>query len=44
VYVYDAPNRCRILQPGDTLDGGNLLPEFRVTVSDLFSELSPTNA
>lgn len=44
VYVYDAPNKCRILQPGDTLDGGNLLPGFRLTLTDLFSDLSPTNA
>ena len=44
VYVYDAPNRCRILQPGDALDGGELLPGFRLTLAELFSELSPTNA
>jgi Uma2 family endonuclease len=44
VYVYDAPNKCRILQPGDSLDGGVLLPGFHVTLTDLFSELSPTNA
>ncbi len=43
VYVYDAPNRCRILQPGDTLDGGDLLPGFHMSLAELFSELSPTS-
>ena len=38
VYVYDSPTRVRILQVGDDLDGGDLLPGFRVALSTLFEE------
>jgi Uma2 family endonuclease len=36
VYVYSTPTTVQILQPGDDLDGGTVLPGFRVAVSDLF--------
>jgi Uma2 family endonuclease len=36
VYVYESPTRVRILQVGDTLEGGDLLPGFQVTLSTLF--------
>jgi Uma2 family endonuclease len=39
VYVYDAPDSVRILQPGGALDGEDLLPGFRVALSTLFEEL-----
>jgi Uma2 family endonuclease len=38
IYVYDSPTQVRVLQRGDGLDGGALLPGFRVGLSDLFSE------
>jgi Uma2 family endonuclease len=36
VYVYSSPTTVQILQPGDDLDGGTVLPGFRVAVSSLF--------
>jgi Uma2 family endonuclease len=38
VYLYDSPTRVRILQVGDDLDGGDLLPGFRVALATLFDE------
>jgi Uma2 family endonuclease len=47
VYVYDSPTRVRILQVGDTLEGGDLLPGFQIALSTLFEdgdgEPEPTN-
>ena len=36
IYAYASPASARILIPGDELDGGTVLPGFRVPVSDLF--------
>jgi Uma2 family endonuclease len=36
IYVYRSPTDIRILQPGDDLDGGDVIPGFRVPVQDLF--------
>ena len=36
VYVYQAPKDVRILTRTDTLDGGAVLPEFRLPLADLF--------
>jgi Uma2 family endonuclease len=36
VQVFDTPNRSRLLSVGDVLDGGTLLPDFRLPVADLF--------
>ena len=36
VYVYESPTRVRILQVGDTLEGGDLLPGFHIALSSLF--------
>jgi Uma2 family endonuclease len=36
VYVYDSPTSVRILQVGDELDGGAVLPGFRMTLATLF--------
>ena len=36
IYVYDSPTRVRILQLGDELDGGEVIPGFRVPLSTLF--------
>jgi Uma2 family endonuclease len=38
VYVYESPTRVRILQVGDVLEGGDLLPGFQVALSTLFEE------
>ncbi len=32
VYVYESPTQVRILQVGDTLEGGDLLPGFQVAL------------
>jgi Uma2 family endonuclease len=36
VYVYDSPTQVRILQVGDDLEGGAIVPGFRVALSVLF--------
>lgn len=38
VYVYTSTTSVRILARGDELDGGPVLPGFRLAVSDLFDE------
>ncbi len=38
IYVYSSPTTVQILQPGDDLDGGPVLPGFRVAVSSLFED------
>jgi Uma2 family endonuclease len=37
VYAYRSPTDVRILQPGDDLDGGDVVPGFRLPVRDLFT-------
>jgi len=39
VRVFSSPDDVTELGPGDTLDGGDVLPGFRVRVARLFSEL-----
>src|SRR5205085_2585715 len=36
VYVYQSPTDVRILSRADTLDGGSVLPEFRLSLNELF--------
>jgi Uma2 family endonuclease len=36
VSVYDSPTQIRVLRIGDELDGGAVLPGFRIAVSELF--------
>jgi Uma2 family endonuclease len=38
VYVYESPTSVRILQVGDDLEGGSLLPGFRLSLAVLFEE------
>ena len=40
VYVYESPTRLRILTAADELDGGSVLPGFRMKIGDLFEEAS----
>jgi Uma2 family endonuclease len=37
--VYTTPTDCRILGAGDVLDGGTVLPGFRLALADLFGDL-----
>ena len=41
VYVYESPIKVRILGVGDELDGGAVLPGFRVALSPLFGLSEP---
>ncbi|HEV3258825.1 MAG TPA: Uma2 family endonuclease [Gemmataceae bacterium] len=38
VYVYESPTRIRVLVSTEELDGGTLLPGFRLPLSTLFEE------
>lgn len=38
VYVYTSPTEVRVLTRNDELDGGAVVPEFRLPVSTLFDE------
>ncbi len=41
IYIYESLKSIRVLDIGDTLDGGSVLPEFRLPVAKLFGELQP---
>lgn len=41
VYVYDSVARVRRLTRGDTLDGGAVLPDFRLPLAELFIQPPP---
>ena len=38
VYVYSSPKQVQILQLGDELDGGDLLPGLRFPLAPLFED------
>ncbi len=38
VYVYTSTTAVRVLAPGDELDGGDVLPGFRLSVRELFEQ------
>ncbi len=38
VYVYTQATSVRVLTPADALDGGDVLPELRISVKDLFDK------
>lgn len=38
VYAYESPTTIRVLQRGDDLDGGAVLPGFRLPLATLFEE------
>ena len=38
VYAYTSTTTVRVLAPGDVLDGGDVLPGFRLPVQDLFDK------
>jgi len=37
VYIYDAPDAVRVLTTADQIEGGTLLPGFRLSVAAIFS-------
>lgn len=42
VYVYQSPPRVSILERTDTLDGGEVLPGFRLPIAGLYEAVSKT--
>jgi Uma2 family endonuclease len=40
VYVYTAPKQVRVLDGGDELDGGDVLPGFRLPIAALYAALT----
>jgi len=38
VYVYESPKKVSILGDGDELDGGELLPGFKLSLAELFED------
>jgi Uma2 family endonuclease len=41
IYAYDSPTQVRIFTTGDDLEGGALLPDFRLNLADLFKKQKP---
>ena len=41
VYAYESLTQARILSASDELDGGAVLPGFRLSVAALFPEMAP---
>jgi hypothetical protein len=39
VAVYTSPNSVRVLTEEDTIDGGDVLPDFANPVSEFFADL-----
>lgn len=42
IYIYDSPVKVRILSAADDLEGGELLPGFRLKIVELFHRTVPT--
>lgn len=42
IYVYDSPNRVRVWRADESLDGGSLLPGFRLPVGSIFGPATAT--
>jgi Uma2 family endonuclease len=40
VYVFESADRCRILHRGDVLDGGDILPGFKLPIDDLLTAVT----
>lgn len=41
VYVYQSPTQVRIIAENDILDGGDLIPEFRLTLASILDAPQP---
>jgi Uma2 family endonuclease len=44
VYIYTSPTEIRVLSSSDELDGGTLLPGFRLPVASLFKRETPAQS
>jgi hypothetical protein len=42
VYEYDSPHTIRVLGLQDALDGGAIIPEFRLPLAELFEGIEPS--
>lgn len=42
IYVYESPDRVRLVLPNGELDGGSVLPGFRLPLATLFGSLTPS--
>jgi Uma2 family endonuclease len=40
VYVYQSPTQASILERTDTLDGGEVLPDFRLPIVQLYEAVT----
>ncbi len=40
IYVYQSPTQVAVLERADTLDGGEVLPDFRLPIQDLYTAVS----
>ena len=40
IYAYDSPEQVRILTEKHELDGGTVLPGFRLSLADLFASFA----
>lgn len=44
VYVYESSRRVRVVGPGEEVEGGDVVPGFRLAVDELFEDLGDDNA
>jgi hypothetical protein len=44
IYFYESVKSIRVLDLPDTLDGGKILPDFRLSVAKLFEQPSAITA
>lgn len=44
IYVYESPNSVQIKRRGDQVDGGSVVPGFRMSVDDLFGPVEESTA
>ncbi len=44
IHVYSSPTQISILSKGDTLDGGTVVPGFRLALAELFPEMTEPDA
>ena len=38
IHVYESPKSIRVLDAADTVDGGKVLPDFHLSLADLFDQ------
>ncbi len=40
IYIYQSPTEVTVLERADTLDGGTVLPDFHLSIEDLYLAVS----